>query len=146
MRDTPTGRYRGTTHEMDLGARQLRQSMTPAERVLWQALRRHQLSGLHFRRQHPVGPFVLDFYCATYKLVIEVDGGIHDEQVEQDTYRTQHLNGYDYRVLRFRNEEVLTDLSSVLARIVAAAAKSPFLAVGGGVGEGANRREEGTQA
>jgi very-short-patch-repair endonuclease len=136
MRDTPTGRYRGTTRELDLGARQLRQTMTPAERRLWQALRRHQLDGLHFRRQHPVGLFVLAFYCAAHKLVIEVDGGLHDEQVEQDTYQTQHLNASGYRVLRFRNEEVLTDLSFVLARI-AAAATSPSLAVGGGVGEGA---------
>ena len=146
MRGTPTGRYRGTKRELDLSARQLRQTMTPAERVLWPALRRHQLTGLHFRRQHPIGPFILDFYCAAHKLVIEVDGGIHNEQIEQDTYRTEHLNAYGYRVLRFRNEDVLTDLTSVLARIVATAAESPSLAVGGGVGEGANRQDEGMQS
>jgi len=99
--------------------------MTAAEWRLWQALRVRQLGGLKFRRQHPVGPFVLDFYCPAGKLVIELDGGVHDEQAEQDEARTQHLESYGYRVLRFRNEEVFADLPAVLDRIAQAASLSP---------------------
>ncbi len=84
---------------------------------MWEALRDRRFEGLKFRRQHGVGPFVLDFFCATRKLVIELDGAVHDEQVEQDTYRTAHLMQYGYRVLRFRNKEILDDLPGVLERI-----------------------------
>jgi very-short-patch-repair endonuclease len=80
-----------------------------------------RLGGLRFRSQHPVGAFVLDFYCPSCKLVVEVDGVVHDQQVEYDEARTEHLNGYGYRVIRFRNEEVLHELPSVLERILAAA-------------------------
>lgn len=114
-------RVRGATVEVVEAARRLRRSLTPAEEVLWQALRGGQLAGLRFRRQHPVGTFVLDFYCATFKLVVELDGGVHDGQVEEDAARTQRLSEYGYRVLRFRNEEVLGDMGSVLERILRAA-------------------------
>ncbi len=153
VRETPTGRYRGTTLGIDLGAKDLRRRMTPAEAILWQELRRNQLDGLGFRRQHPVGPFVLDFYCAACKLAVEVDGAVHDEQREQDTCRTEHLAAYGYRLLRFRNEEVLTNLPSVLARIAETArallkdndvaAESPSPPLGGGVGEGATAAHKG---
>lgn len=141
VRNTATGRYRGTARELDVAARHLRQTMTPAEKVLWHGLRRDQLDGLGFRRQHPVGPIIRDFYCAAHELVVEVDGGVHEEQLEQDAYRPQHLTAFGYRVLRVRNEDVLTDLPSVLARIAAAAdavdgRKSPSPWCGGGVGEG----------
>jgi len=102
-------------------ARELRRRETEAETVLWATLRDRQVAGLKFRRQRPAGPFVLDFYCAEQRLVIEVDGGIHDEQREQDAARTAILEQYGYRVVRFRNEEILTDLSAVLARIAKAA-------------------------
>ena len=85
---------------------------------MWEALRDRRFEGLKFRRQHGAGPFVLDFFCAAHKLVIELDGAVHDDQVEQDTYRTEHLVQYGYRVLRFRNEEVFDDLPGVLARIM----------------------------
>jgi len=75
---------------------------------------------LKFRRQHPVGPFVVDFYCASCKLVVELDGGIHDEQVAQDIARTQHLNGFGYRVLRFTNDAVFHNRDGVLKTIAAA--------------------------
>jgi very-short-patch-repair endonuclease len=61
-------------------ARELRQELTPAEKVLWQALRDKQLAGFKFRRQHPIDRFIADFYCAACKLIVELDGGIHDEQ------------------------------------------------------------------
>ncbi len=116
-----TDRIRGTTPEVATAARDLRAKLTLAEQVLWGALQRRQLHGLKFRCQHPVGPFVLDFYCPTCKLLVEVDGPIHDTQTEQDEARTRHLKAYGYRVLRFRNDEVLTDLGSVLERIAQAA-------------------------
>ncbi len=93
--------------------------MTPAEKQLWEALRNKQLDGLKFRRQHPVGNFILDFYCPACKLVIEVDGKIHDRpsQINRDNARTAKLMEYGYTVLRFRNEQVMKDLPQVLAEI-----------------------------
>jgi very-short-patch-repair endonuclease len=99
--------------------------MTEAEQVLWTALRGRRMGGLRFRRQHPVGRFVLDFYCAAAKLCVEVDGGIHDEQTERDEERSAVLAAGGYRVLRVRNEEVLAALPSVLARIERAAQQAP---------------------
>jgi len=112
-----TTRIRGTTPEIEAAARNLRQNMTPAEQVLWEALKGRQVAGLKFRCQHPVGPFILDFYCPARKLVVEVDGGVHDGQAEYDAARTQQLNDYGYQVLRFRNDEVLNKLDSVLERV-----------------------------
>ena len=112
-----TTRIRGTTPEIEAAARNLRQNMTSAEQVLWEALKGRQVAGLKSRCQHPVGPFILDFYCPARKLVVEVDGGVHDGQAEYDAARTQQLNDYGYQVLRFRNDEVLNDLDSVLERV-----------------------------
>jgi very-short-patch-repair endonuclease len=100
-----------------MAARELRRELTPAERALWAVLRGRRLGGLRFRCQHPVGPFVLDFCCPAAKLTIEVDGAVHDSQQEQDAARTEHLEQYGYRVLRFTNVQVLTDLDSVLDAI-----------------------------
>ncbi len=94
--------------------------MTPAERILWQQLRRNQLNGLHFRRQQIISGFIADFYCHTAGLVIELDGGVHQRQADYDAERDKILAGCGLHVMRFRNEEVLRDLKSVLARIRAA--------------------------
>ena len=99
--------------------------MTTAEQVLWQALRGRQLGGLRFRSQHPVGPFVLDFYCAAAKLIIEVDGSVHEQQREQDQARNEHLQQYGYRILRFTNEQVLGDLDTVMDQIIQATQDIP---------------------
>ena len=115
-----TDRIRGSTPNIEQSARSLRQNQTPAEKHLWNALNNKQLMGLRFRRQHPVGRFILDFYCPAQKLVIEVDGGIHDLRQEYDAERTQEIERYGYQVLRFRNEEVLGDLEWVLESIVKA--------------------------
>jgi very-short-patch-repair endonuclease len=85
------------------------------------ALKGKQLDGLKFRSQHPVGHFVLDFYCPECQLVIEVDGDYHDQKAEEDGRRTRALEAYGYRVLRFRNEEIMSDLQNVTARILAVA-------------------------
>lgn len=115
-KDSP--RIRGTNRQTEQAARSLRKNLTPAEAQLWSALRGRQLAGLKFRRQHPVGQFIVDFYCPSCKLVIEVDGDIHTQQQVYDEARTQHLQSFGYRVLRFSNEEVLSDLQTVLTHIV----------------------------
>jgi len=112
-------RFRGNSRRVQAAAREMRREPTRAEDVLWEALRARRLDGLRFRRQHPVENFVLDFYCPIAKLVIEVDGGVHDQQQERDEGREAHVAAYGYHTLRFRNEEVLHDLPSVLARIKA---------------------------
>lgn len=115
-KDSP--RIRGTTQQTEEAARRLRQQLTPAEDQLWRALRGRQLLGLKFRCQHPVGRFIVDFYCPSCKLVIEVDGDIHTQQKAYDEARTEQLQSFGFRVLRFTNEEVLNDLQTVLTCIV----------------------------
>ena len=110
-------RIRNTTPEIEQAARKLRKNLTPAEARLWEALRNRQLEGLRFRCQHPVGNFILDFYCPACKLVVELDGEIHDRQADYDDARTNKLAEYGYRVLRFRNEQVMNDLPGVVAKI-----------------------------
>src|SRR5215218_2727272 len=104
-------------------ARYLRQRETRAEDLLWARLRDRQVNGLKFRRQHPVGPFVLDFCCPALRLAGELDGSVHDEQVEADQQRTDLLTLSGYSVVRFRNSEVEKDLAAVLSAIIAHAAR-----------------------
>jgi very-short-patch-repair endonuclease len=98
-------------------AREHRHEPTPAERVLWERLRRNQVAGVQFRRQHPIDRFIVDFYCGAAMLVVEVDGPIHDTTVEEDAARQQFLEALGLRVLRFTNEEVLNQTDAVVARI-----------------------------
>ena len=101
-------------------AQELRCNMTLAERRLWHRLRTNKLDDFHFRRQQIIDGFIVDFYCHAAGLVVEVDGGIHDEQFECDVERERVLEARELRILRFRNREVLGDIESVLARIRAA--------------------------
>lgn len=101
-------------------ARAKRREPTPAEDYLWQHIRRRQLNGLKFRRQHAIGQFIVDFYAPDVSLVIEVDGPIHEASPEQDTIRQAFLEGLGLRVLRFTNDEVMSDIDEVLRRIIAA--------------------------
>ncbi|PSB56202.1 endonuclease domain-containing protein [Chamaesiphon polymorphus] len=117
MSDSPA-RIRGTNSSIETAAKQLRKTQTPAEKLLWQALRGGKLAGLKFRRQHPVGNFILDFYCPAYKLAIEVDGAIHQTQVDADAARTLQLEAYGYTVLRFSNEAVIQEMEAVLGEIL----------------------------
>ncbi|HEX3531806.1 MAG TPA: DUF559 domain-containing protein [Thermoanaerobaculia bacterium] len=100
-------------------ARDLRQTMTPAEQALWTAVRGSRLEGLKFRRQAPLDCFVLDFYCQSLKLIVELDGGIHTEphQVAHDENRDAHLRSLGCTILRFPNAAVLHDLPTVLEKI-----------------------------
>ena len=104
-----------------LRARELRQQMTPAEAALWERLRRKQLSGLKFRRQHPIERFIVDFYCPSARLIVEVDGEIHRYQERDDAARDAFLTQRGYRILRFRNEAVLQNIEKVLEKIKAEA-------------------------
>ena len=95
-------------------ARHMRQNPTQAESLLWHHLRKKRLGGHKFRRQHIIQTFIVDFCCPTAKLIIEVDGGVHQGQVEYDRVREDHLRAAGYRVLRFKNEEIFNDLQHVL--------------------------------
>ena len=97
-------------------AKELRRDMTPAEKILWQELRANKL-GVHFRRQQVIAGFIVDFYCHKAALVIEVDGDIHDLQQEEDARREKVLREMRLRVVRFRNEEVVKNLSAVVGKI-----------------------------
>jgi very-short-patch-repair endonuclease len=102
-------------------ARELRKEMTFAEKRLWQFLRNGQLDGAQFRKQHAVDTYIVDFFCAKSKLVIEVDGDSHAEQMEYDAARTHWLSEqHQYRVLRFTNQDVLTNIEIVIEAIRAA--------------------------
>ncbi|WP_422349002.1 endonuclease domain-containing protein [Flagellimonas sp.] len=97
----------------------LRKNLTPAEAFLWTKLQRKQLDGRKFRRQHSIDNFIVDFYCASEKLIIELDGQVHFNAVaqEKDYLRTQHLEGLGLTVLRFENRMVFENLASVLREI-----------------------------
>ncbi|MBO9368492.1 MAG: DUF559 domain-containing protein, partial [Chloroflexi bacterium] len=95
-------------------AREMRKNPTPAEDALWQHLRLNQL-GVKFRRQHAIGPFIVDFYAREARLIIEVDGPIHEKQKEYDEMRQAYLESLGYRVVRFTNEQVLQNMDAVLA-------------------------------
>ncbi len=118
---------RNTAPELIAHARAMREEPTPAETVLWEALRARRLGGLKFRRQHPINAYILDFWCPECRLVIELDGAIHEQkdQKEHDEMRQRHLEAYGYTVLRFSNEEVRNNLPHVL-RIIRTVA-TPFL-------------------
>ena len=116
-----TRAIRGTTPEIERRAREMRAHLTPEEDRLWQAIRGNQVDGLRFRAQHPVGRFILDFYCAALKLVIEIDGDSHNEQADRDSERSAILESYGYFVVRFGNAEVQSHLADVVDRIRIAA-------------------------
>ena len=124
----PEGRERGR-HSYQLAypdrvailkenARKNRLVLTDAEMVLWEYLRRNAL-GVRFRRQFIIGDFIADFACIEKRLVVEVDGLYHltDEQMEEDRKRTYHISQFGFRVIRFTNEEIMTDINKVVAKI-----------------------------
>jgi very-short-patch-repair endonuclease len=106
-------------------ARQLRWAMTEPERLLWAILRRNQL-GLRFRRQHPIGAYVIDFYCPSVFLGVEVDGPVHSEpqQMEHDAKRAEWLSKQGVRLLRFSAAQVAERPAAVMAKIAQAATPS----------------------
>jgi very-short-patch-repair endonuclease len=120
---------RSTTH-----AREMRKNLTPPEARLWQALRRRGLEGLKFRRQHTIGPFILDFYCVSARLTVEVDGALHSlgDNPKRDDSRDSWLERHGITVLRIPAQHVLGRLDAVLTEIGRAAAMSEKPWTGGG--------------
>ena len=110
--------HRRSTHQAMLLSRALRRTPTEAETKLWRALRMHQLENIHFRRQHAIGDYIVDFCSPSQKLVIEVDGSQHLEQQAYDAQRSAYLEAKGYRLLRFWNNDVLDDLDGVIKAIL----------------------------
>jgi very-short-patch-repair endonuclease len=113
--------------------------MTSAERIVWYGVRAHRLNGASFRRQAPIGPFIVDFVCHDAKLIVEIDGGQHfeAEHERRDARRDAFLAREGYRVLRFSNHDVMTNRSGVLeaiAEAVLGASPSPPSPASGGGG------------
>jgi very-short-patch-repair endonuclease len=113
--------YFGASPELLRIACELRKTMTPAEIKLWDSIRKKQLNGFRFRRQHPLKIFIVDFFCFEAMLAIEVDGAVHDDvyQHERDIQRTRILKKLGIKELRFRNEEIFNNIKQVLERISA---------------------------
>jgi len=107
--------------ELESIRKELRNNATPAEIKLWGRLQRSNLDGYKFRRQHSVGPYILDFYCPSEKLAIELDGDSHftNEAITYDIARTAYLNALNIKVLRFLNTDVFDNLIAVCERILA---------------------------
>ena len=111
--------HKGAIGKLYQYGRELRQSSTKAEKILWEYLRNRNLDGLKFRRQHPIDKFIADFYCHQKKLVVELDGAVHDDNMnaQYDEARTYELKGSGIKVIRFRNCEVENSISFVLNEI-----------------------------
>lgn len=107
---------RGAPGSIYKKAEKLREQMTEAENVFWETVRNNQLDGLKFRRQHPLGIYILDFYCHKHLLVIELDGGYHQSLIQEnlDNERDHFLIEQGLQVLRFKNEDVLNNLENTL--------------------------------
>jgi very-short-patch-repair endonuclease len=108
-------------------SRSLRRTLTDAERVIWYAVRAHRLNGASFRRQTPIGPFIVDFVCHDARLIIEIDGAQHfeAEHERRDARRDAFLTARGYRVLRFNNHDVMTNRQGVVEAISTALVASP---------------------
>jgi very-short-patch-repair endonuclease len=120
--------YFGASRKIVDNAKSLRKKITPAEKLLWENLRNRKLNNIKFRRQHPIERFVADFYCHEKKLVIELDGGIHNvpNQKEYDDGRTAEIEKYNIRIIRFKNEEILNNIKNVLEKIKEIINSSPL--------------------
>ena len=114
-----------TTHNI-ARSRHLRKNLTDAEQALWNILRSRQVSGYKFRRQVPIGPYIVDFVCFEIRLVIEVDGGQHMEREIYDARRTLWLEDANFRVIRFWNNQVLEDIEAVKDAIWSAVRRASF--------------------
>ncbi len=111
--------YFGAKPDIFKKAKELRKMETPSEKLLWTRLQKNQVLGLHFRRQHPISTFITDFYCPKINLVIEIDGEIHDipEYKIHDIGRSEILNDFGIKVIRFTNEQIFNDIESVIKNL-----------------------------
>jgi very-short-patch-repair endonuclease len=114
-------------------AKALRKNLTPSEKKLWNSIRKRQLNGLHFRRQHPYGIYILDFYCFKANLAIEIDGPIHLKKVKYDLERTKYIESSGLNVLHFKNDDIDNRMEWVLNKIKSSLIFSPLGETGKGV-------------
>lgn len=114
-----TDMFYGASPEIFRRAKELRANLTPTEKMLWTYLNRSQLNGFRFKAQHPIYTFIADFYCHSARLVIELDGEVHDSQEQQiyDANRTYLITEFGLTVVRFRNDEVLRNTQQVIESI-----------------------------
>ena len=110
--------FEGASHIIFANAKHLRKKMTDAEQILWYYLKAG-INGFKFRRQHPIGIYIADFYCHKVKLIIEVDGSIHNEPeiIKSDKTRQKDLEDWGYNVIRFSNQEVIVNVKDVIGSI-----------------------------
>jgi very-short-patch-repair endonuclease len=109
--------HKRTSRKIFARAKELHRNMSPAEAKLWKHLRAHQMGDVHFRNQHAIGNYIVDFCAPRKKLIIELDGSQHLEQQEYDEERTKYLEAHGYRVLRFWNHDVMNNTDAVLQLI-----------------------------
>jgi len=131
------GESKRSPHVLVERARGMRRLPTDAEKKLWERLRSNKVDDIRFRRQHPIGPYILDFYSDTLKLAIEIDGRIHDDagQKEYENHRTINLNSRGISVMRFSNEDILNRMDNVLNAIIDFS-RAPLTQLPAGLGEG----------
>ena len=110
--------HKRTTTKIFARAKELSRNLTPAEAKLWGYLRAHHIEDVHFRKQHAIGNYIVDFCAPREKLIIDLDGSQHLEQVEYDVERTAFLESKGYRVFRFWNNNVMNDIDGVIRAIV----------------------------
>jgi very-short-patch-repair endonuclease len=108
--------FNPTPEKMEI-AKNLRNNMTHMELLLWEKLKGKQICGLRFRRQHPINLFIADFYCHEVRLVVEIDGEIHDLQIEYDYGRSAEMERFGIKVIRFKNNEVENEIEKVLPEL-----------------------------
>ena len=118
--DYDEGMWKGAPESSFIKAKALRKGETQAEKILWEKLRNNQLKGYKFRRQHPIGLYIVDFYCHQLNLVIEIDGDYHNiqEQIEKDKERTQNLETDGLQLIRFTNKDVMENLEKIISEIM----------------------------
>jgi very-short-patch-repair endonuclease len=133
----------GADNNIKYRARELRKNMTPCEKILWNRLRKRGLNGMHFRRQHPFGMYILDFYCFEANLVIEVDGESHLKKKEYDKERTEFIESTGLKEIRFKNEDIENRLDWVISFILKYIQPSYGLSPLGETGKGVNEIQRG---
>lgn len=117
MEEIEKSMYYGAKPETFEAARILRENMTHYEKLLWEKLKLKQICGVRFRRQHPIDFFIADFYCHEARLVVEIDGDIHNYQREHDEGRSAEMEKYFVKVIRFKNTEIENNIDLVINRI-----------------------------
>ena len=117
MKEIEKSMYYGAKPITIAAAKILRDNMTTCEKLLWERVKQKQICGLRFRRQHPIDFFIVDFYCHEAKLVIELDGEIHNQQREYDDGRSAEMEKYSIKVIMFNNSEIENNIEEVIKKI-----------------------------